>query len=99
MTLRNSFDIVDPADGPMAINSLLWAMSKGGEATITLRSTDDGVLFALVVREVKLEKDKSTGIFLLDAEADLGRVTGRLWATSPADQPVGRLTILSEGAM
>jgi len=78
----------------MAINSLLRAISKGGEATLTLQ--DGSASFTLVVRKVRLEKDKS-GIFLFDAEADLGRVTGRLWAAPSVGQPVGRVTVSTKG--
>lgn len=96
MVVRSTFEIVNPTEGLSALNELLQA-GQGGQATLTVRSIDedDDTLFTLVVSEVRLEHD-STGMFLLDAVAALGAVTGRLWPTSSPGQVAGKLTITPE---
>lgn len=89
-----SFDIVNPDEGPRAFNELFRATREQTEAHLTLRSRDDGTILVVTVSKVKLEQD-STGIFLLDGETEMGKVTGRLYAT-PASDRVGKLTVFTE---
>ena len=100
MTLiASSFDILNPEGGRSAVNELLYAMGVGTGATLTLCSTskeDKGMgAFLLEVTKIRLEYD-NTGLFMLNGETSLGRVTGRLKPTNSAGI-VGRVTISREG--
>ena len=97
MTIVNRFDILNPPQGLAAYDELDQAMILGAEATLALRPLGGGSSFALVVSGITVEAD-SLGIVLLSGKASLGVVNGRLWATSPAGQPVGRLNIITTGA-
>jgi len=94
LTVRNRFNVVNPKDRS-ALNEVLQAIQEHRDAYLTLQPEDGGDLFTLVVSEVKLEQDDSSGLFLFDGTTDLGVVSVRLSPTPSADRPAGIITIVS----
>lgn len=95
--IHETFDVINPPEGPSVLNSLLQA-GEGGKVILVLRPIEgtNPNLVTLAVSEARLEHDTTSGIFLLDAKIDQGVLSGRLFPAALPGTPVGRITVATE---